>query len=314
MNKISQDLLATIYQSYFKIVKFCFDIWGPRKAGPVLMHREKIKIYQSLKDFGIDKLPISVFIITKNEADRIKTVIDRVKDFADEILVIDSGSTDDTAKIASQNQAKVIFNAWQGYGQQKIFAQNQCKNKWILNIDADEEVSEELALEIRDIFLNKINQQYAGFKIKIVNKFRFEKKPKRFAYYYNQLRLYNIDFAGFRASTVHDSVVLNAGNHKIGQLKNIIYHQSFRSYSHWIEKINSYSSMQALDVLEKGKKPSILKIIFTPSFAFLKAYFIRRYFIYGLDGIFYSYLFSFSRFAKMIKIRELFKAKNNQKC
>jgi glycosyltransferase involved in cell wall biosynthesis len=267
------------------------------------------KISQDMPNMINSKLPISVFIITKNEADRIKLVIDRVKDFADEILVIDSGSTDDTVKIANQNQARVVFNPWQGYGQQKIFAQNNCKNKWILNIDADEEVSSELAMEIRDIFLNDLQLQYVGFKIKIVNKFWFEKKPKKYAYYYNQLRLYNVDFAGFKDSAVHDSVVLknSEDQSKIGQLQNIIYHQSFRSYQHWIEKINSYSSMQAEDSFKKGKKPSLLKIIFTPSVAFLKAYFIRRYFIYGLDGIFFSYLFSFSRFVKMVKVRELFR-------
>jgi glycosyltransferase involved in cell wall biosynthesis len=267
------------------------------------------KISQDMLSMINSKLPISVFIITKNEADRIKLVIDKVKDFADEILVVDSGSSDDTVKIASQNQAKVVFNAWQGYGPQKIFAQNNCRNKWILNIDADEEVSTELASEIRNIFLNNLNQKYVGFKIKIVNKFWFEEKPKKYAYYYNQLRLYNIDFSGFKASAIHDSVILKNGDdqNKIGQLKNIIYHQSFRSYSHWIEKINNYSSMQALDSFNKGRKPSILKIIFTPSIAFFKAYLVRRYFIYGLDGIFFSYLFSFSRFVKMIKTRELFR-------
>lgn len=262
----------------------------------------------------VDKLPISVFIITKNESDRIKSVIDGVKDFADEILVIDSGSSDNTVEIAAKNQAKVIFNEWQGYGQQKIFGQESCRNKWILNIDADEEVSLELAAEIREIFSKQINWQYAGFRVKIINKFRFEQKPKKFAYYYNQLRLYNTDYAGFKNSAIHDSVVLKDDVQlPVGQLKNTIYHQSFRSYSHWIEKINSYSSMQALDSFNRGKKPSIIKLIFTPSIAFFKAYFIRRYFIYGLDGIFYSYLFSFSRLVKVIKIRELFQAKDNQK-
>jgi glycosyltransferase involved in cell wall biosynthesis len=258
------------------------------------------------------KLPISVFIITKNEADRIKLVIDGVKDFADEILVVDSGSTDDTVKIAVQNQARVIFNDWQGYGQQKIFAQNNCKNKWILNIDADEEVSHELASEIREIFLNNLNSQFVGFKIKIVNKFWFEKKPKKYAYYYNQLRLYNVDFAGFKDSAVHDSVILKNPNdqNKISQLKNIIHHQSIRSYQHWVEKINNYSSMQALDSFNKKKQPTILKIILTPSIAFFKAYFIRRYFIYGFDGIFFSYLFSFSRLVKMVKTRELFRSQS----
>jgi hypothetical protein len=93
----------------------------------------------------------------------------------------------------------------------------------------------------------------------------------------------------------------------IGQLKNIIYHQSFRSFEHWIEKINFYSSMQAKDSFANGKNPSMLKIIFSPILAFFKAYFERRYFMYGFYGVCYSLLFAFSRFSKEIKTRELFR-------
>ncbi len=254
---------------------------------------------------------LSVFIITKNEADRIESVINAVKDVADEVLVIDSGSSDKTCEIAMKAGAKVMFNEWKGYGAQKIFGENQCRNKWVLNIDADEEVSKELCQEIKDLFFGNEYENFYGFRIKIANKFRFEKKPKKLAYYYNQLRLYNKDFAGFKNSTVHDSVELKQKDEqKIGQLKNIIYHQSFRSFEHWIDKINSYSSMQASDSFVKGKSASIIKIFFVPTFAFLKAYFVRRYFIYGFDGFIYSYLFAFSRFAKAIKIRELCRAKS----
>lgn len=256
---------------------------------------------------------LSVFIITKNEEDRIESVINAVKDVADEILVIDSGSSDKTCEIAMKAGAKVMFNEWKGYGAQKIFGENQCRNKWILNIDADEEVSKELSQEITELFAKNEYENSYGFRIKIVNKFplekKLEKKPKKLAYYYNQLRLYNKDFAGFKNSTVHDSVELKQKDEqKICQLKNIIYHQSFRSFEHWIDKINSYSSMQASDSVAKGKSVSIIKIFFVPTFAFLKAYFVRRYFIYGFDGFIYSYLFAFSRFAKAIKIRELCKA------
>lgn len=257
------------------------------------------------------KLPISVFIITKNEADRIAAVILAVKEIADEILVIDSGSQDNTCEIAAKMGAKVMFNQWNGYGLQKVFGENQCYNKWILNIDADEEVSKELSAEITEIFSKNLQENYAAFRIKIVNKFRFEKKPKKLAYYYNQLRLYNKDYAGFKDSSIHDSVILKENqSKKVGQLKNIIYHQSFRSFSHWIEKINSYSQMQAQDSFEKNKCPSIIKTFFTPIMAFFKAYVVRRYFIYGFDGLTYSSLFAFSRFVKAIKTRELFKAKN----
>jgi glycosyltransferase involved in cell wall biosynthesis len=257
---------------------------------------------------------ISVFIITKNEADRIFDVINAVKKIADEILVIDSGSTDETCQIAVKAGAKVMFNDWNGYGAQKIFGENQCKNKWILNLDADEEISPELCQEIDDIFAKNLQQNFYGFRVKIVNKFRFEKHPKKLAYFYNQLRLYNKDFARFKSSAVHDSVELKEKNlQKIGQLKNIIYHQSFRSFSHWIEKINSYSQMQAQDSFAKKKCPSLLKTFAIPTFAFLKAYFVRRYFIYGTKGLIYSYLFAFSRFAKAIKTREIFEEKNEIK-
>lgn len=248
---------------------------------------------------------ISVFIITKNEADRILSVLNSVKIFADEIIVIDSGSIDDTQKIANKFGAKVIFNEWQGFGQQKIFGEKECQNDWILNIDADEEISSQLAQEILHLKESTKFNNFYGYKIKIVNKFRFEDRPKKWAYYYNQLRLYNKKYGGFRNSTVHDSVIMIPEvQNKISQLNNIIYHQSFRSYSHWLEKINYYSSMQAQDAHLKNKKISSSKILFISIIAFLKAYIIRRYFIYGFKGFIYSYLFAFSRFAKAIKHAE----------
>lgn len=256
------------------------------------------------------RIPLSIFIITKNEADRISGIIHAVKKIADEVLVIDSGSEDETCALAVKAGAKVMFNKWRGYGQQKIFGENQCRNKWILNLDADEEVSPELCDEIEKIFAEKSHKNFWGFRVKIVNKFRFEKKPKRFAYYYNQLRLYNKEFAGFKNSSIHDSVELKDNKpEKIGQLKNIIYHQSFRSFAHWIEKINSYSQMQAEDSFKKGECPSLSKVFFIPILAFLKAFFLRRYFIYGLNGVIYSHLFALSRLAKAIKTRELFQEK-----
>ena len=254
-------------------------------------------------------LPISVFIITKNEEDRIEKIIKAVKNFADEILIIDSGSTDKTVELSQSTGAQVYFNQWNGYGQQKIFGEQKCRNNWILNIDADEEVSAELSQEIIKIFNQEIAENIAGFKIKIVNKFRFEERPKKLAYFYNQFRLYRKDVAGFKNSAVHDSVELKSvEKYQILQLKNIIFHQSFRSFSHWIEKINSYSSMQAQDAFAKGKCPSYLKVFLAPTVGFLKAFIVRRYFIYGFDGIIYSYIFALSRFAKAIKTRELFKA------
>ncbi|MEJ1463078.1 MAG: glycosyltransferase, partial [Candidatus Sedimenticola sp. (ex Thyasira tokunagai)] len=82
----------------------------------------------------MDKLPLSVFIIAKNEARCIGEVIDSVRELADEVIVVDSGSSDDTCDIAEARGARVLFNEWPGYGQQKRFAEEQCRNRWLLNI------------------------------------------------------------------------------------------------------------------------------------------------------------------------------------
>lgn len=260
------------------------------------------------------KLPISVFIIAQNEEDRIAEAIKSVAGFADEILVIDSGSSDNTVSISEKLGAKVIFNKWHGYGPQKIFGESKCQNNWVLNIDADERVSEQLQDEIKNIFNNDAINDAIGYKIKILNQFFNEDQPKKLAYYYNQLRLYNKKFAGFKDSTIHDSVALKdkSDHKKVKQLKGTIAHQSFRSFEHWLEKINSYSKMQALDALKKGKNVSIVKVLTTPLLSFFKGYFIRRYFIYGFNGLIYSYVFAFGRTLKMIKIRAIF-AKNRGK-
>ena len=88
-----------------------------------------------------DKLPLSVFIIAVNEADRIALTINSVRDWADEVIVIDSGSTDDTVAVAESHGARVVFNEWNGYGPQKVFGETLCRNDWLLNLDADEEVT-----------------------------------------------------------------------------------------------------------------------------------------------------------------------------
>src|SRR5437764_957280 len=94
-------------------------------------------------------LPISAFIIACNEADRIGRAIASVRGWVDEIIVIDSGSSDDTVKVAQSLGARVLTHAWPGYGLQKRFGEEQCKNRWLLNLDADEEVTPELAQEIQ---------------------------------------------------------------------------------------------------------------------------------------------------------------------
>ena len=109
------------------------------------------------------KLPISCFIIAKNEADRISKTIESVIDIVDEVIVIDSGSTDGTQNLAKELGCKVFFNKWSGYGPQKRFGEDCTKNEWLLNLDADEYLSDEIKSEILQTFENN-NDNYKFFQ------------------------------------------------------------------------------------------------------------------------------------------------------
>ncbi len=251
------------------------------------------------------KLPLSVFIIAKNEADRIDKPILSTRDWAEEVIVVDSGSEDETVTVANNLGARVIFNEWPGYGPQKRFAEAQCKHNWLLNIDADEEVSPELKASIQRVFAdgkqNDANEPVA-YRVKHKTLFQHENKPPFFAPSGKVIRLYRKDKARFKDSIVHDSVLVEDG--KVGTLKGLLYHRSFRSLEHWAGKINSYSSMQAEDYLKRGRKPSRLRLLLEPTLAFWKAYILRGWCFYGIDGITASRLYAFGRMLRMAKIRE----------
>ncbi|MEJ1472056.1 MAG: glycosyltransferase family 2 protein [Candidatus Sedimenticola sp. (ex Thyasira tokunagai)] len=109
-------------------------------------------------------LPISVFTIAKNEADRIHYTISSVNEWVDEVIVIDSGSTHNTVEVCKSYGATVLFNEWRGYGLKKSFGEAQCKNDWVLNLDADEEVTKELQNEIISI-INKRPQKFTAYTL-----------------------------------------------------------------------------------------------------------------------------------------------------
>jgi len=265
------------------------------------------------------KLPISVFIITKDEADRVPIAIKSVHGWVDEIVVVDSGSTDKTVEVAKEHGAKTFFNEWQGYGPQKVFAEGRCRNKWLLNIDADEEISPELKAEIIEEFTAgnitlarsvsgnlEISPGYKAYSFVIKDVSRFSGKAGRFSGRHIQLRLYNSDYAGFKDSAVHDSVVLKKGvNEKIYEFTGCVLHRSFRSYAHAIEKINRYSTMQAEDMFRRGRRPSAIRLIIEPFLGFLKGYFIKRHFLLGIEGFVEGVIYAFGRTIRIAKTREI---------
>lgn len=252
-----------------------------------------------------NKLPISVFIIAKNEADRIPHAIRSVVEWVDEVIVIDSGSTDDTMQVAEALGARLMFRQWQGYGPQKIFGEGLCRNPWILNIDADEAVDAVMRDHLFALFAEGKQPEKAGYRTRIKNIFMYQEVPPFFAPSNNPVRLYDKRRAGFKDSTVHDSVVVREGG--IGQLRGMMVHRCFRDLTHWAQKVNDYSLMQAQDYIQRGRHPHAVRIIFEPAYSFLKAYFLRRYVFYGVEGFVGSMMYAYARMLRLAKARELLK-------
>lgn len=252
----------------------------------------------------MSKLPVSVFIIAVNEGDRIGRTIESVQGWVDEIVVIDSGSTDDTVKVSESLGARVIHHAWPGYGPQKRFGEEQCRNDWVLNLDADEVVSVKLKEEIVALFAGG-HPPHAGYRFDIVEMIPGERVPSRFAHIINVIRLYDRRCGRFSNSTVHDTVQMEKGT--VGELSNIVEHRSSRSLTHSIEKLNRYSTMQAENMIQRGVKPAFfcLRLLAEFPISFLKAYLLRRYFLKGTYGFINAMNYAFSRFARLAKYWEL---------
>ncbi|MBY0407885.1 MAG: glycosyltransferase family 2 protein [Rickettsiales bacterium] len=247
------------------------------------------------------RLPISVFIIALNEADRIHVPIASVKDWVDEIIVVDSGSTDDTVSIAASQGAKTYHNPWPGYGLQKRFGEDQCKNRWLLNIDADEEITPALAAEIQALFANGEPPE-AGFTLRIRDLLPGEQKLSRFAHTNFVLRLYNREKGRFSDSPVHDSVLTSGPTRTLTQP---VLHRSFRSLAHMLEKMNAYSSLQAQNLLKKGMTLPYARMLIEIPFAFFKDYILRGYIFRGRRGFINAVMYSFGRFIRIAKYLEL---------
>lgn len=259
------------------------------------------------------KLPISVFVIAKNEADRIPYTIKSVVDWVDEVHVVDSGSEDNTREVSRSLGANVVFNEWPGYGPQKNFGESLCHNDWLLNLDADEEVTPELRAEIEALFAaGEPEHKVYSVAIRLMH---FIEEAGTYGHVVRQKRLYHRDYAGFKASTVHDSVEWTTPEEgEVGVLHGAFNHRSFRSYKHMVDKINFYTSMQAEDMFRKGRKPAGWRVVIEPLFSFIKAYFIRAYITRGMTGFLEAVIYAFSRTLRLAKTRALFieAARNNK--
>ncbi|AXS42698.1 glycosyltransferase family 2 protein [Breoghania sp. L-A4] len=244
-------------------------------------------------------LPLSIFLIAFNEADRIGATIEAVRGLADEIIVVDSGSSDDTRDIAAALGARVLHNDWQGYGPQKRFAEDQCRNDWLLNIDADEICPPALIAEIRALFASGA-PSCGAYRVPIAEQFPGEKAPHRWSYTIDPVRLYRRSAGRYADSTVHDRVELAQGT-SVGRLRTSIHHRSVRSLSHEIAKLNAYSDMQAENMEARGVRLPFWRILTEFPMAFLKAYVLRRHFLRGRYGFLTAMNYAIYRHLRIAK-------------
>ena len=249
-------------------------------------------------------LPISVFIIARDEADRIARCIESVKGWVEEIIVVDSGSQDDTVRIAKALGAKVIEKDWPGYGAQRRFAEEQCKNPWVLNLDADESLSPELIQEIKEIFsASALPPENHVYEFKIHSIYPWESKLCRFPYTLRAVRIYNTNFARCSPSPIHDRVEFT--NPPVWQtLRGSVYHHSIRSLSHLVAKTNQYTDEQAVHFLKRGRHINPLRLLIEYPVGFFVAYIGRGHILRGWSGFILAQEYAFRRFMRLAKMWE----------
>ncbi len=246
------------------------------------------------------RLGLSVFIIARDEADRIGAAIGAARDLTDDLIVIDSGSRDETVAVSHALGAKVLHREWGGYGPQKRFGEEQCRHDWMLNVDADEVVSPELAAEIQALFADGAEPPLDGYRIGIAEIFPGEDRPHPLAYTLRPIRLYRRSRGRYSASPVHDRVDI-APDAAIGSLGGLLHHFSVRSLGDQVAKLNRYSDQQADDLEARGVTIPTWRLFVEFPAAFFKAYLGRRHAVHGAYGFLLAMNYAISRHLRMAK-------------
>lgn len=243
-------------------------------------------------------IPCSVYIVTLNCAEWLEATLNSVKDFA-EVIILDSGSTDRTYAIAeSFANTRINHQDWLGYAAQKSLALAQCDNEWVLNLDGDEVLSEALKNEIVqvitankiDALITPINDVFLG-----VPNSKHTKKHAKTRFFRKTKGHYDL------ANKVHENVVVDG---EVIKAQADIFHYGESSIFVKVEKNNQYSNLKALEKFEKGKHPSLLKLILVMPLIFIKSYFIRRNCFNGWRGFVSSMINAFYAFLKEAKLFE----------
>jgi (heptosyl)LPS beta-1,4-glucosyltransferase len=252
----------------------------------------------------MDKRKISVCIITLNEEDHIRAACESVS-WADEILVVDSGSTDRTREIAAEYGARVLENSWPGFAAQKQFAAEQATHEWIFSLDADERVSEELRASITHLLPKSDSELADGYLISR-RAFYMGRWIRGGGWYPDrQLRLYKKSLGSWQGAHIHESVKMNPGA-RIGTLTGDLLHYTVRDAAEHHRMIGErYAPLGARKMLEQGRRTSPLKIATIGPATFIRNFILKGGFRDGLAGLSIANFAAHHAFLKHLELWEL---------
>ena len=241
---------------------------------------------------------LSIVIITKDEAKNIAGALESVA-WAGDIVVVDSGSSDDTVAIARRFTDRVFTRGWEGYGAQKNYATGLAAHDWVLSLDADERVSPELVEEIQEVI--RRSPTVAGYRIPRTNRYLDRWIKSTDWYPDNQLRLYDRRVAKWNSRYVHESVTVNG---RVGTLRSEILHHAYDGLSDHLSTINRYTTLAANQMLTEDRRARWTDLIAHPPLVFFRNYLLRNGFRDGVPGLIISLMNSYYVFLKFAKLWE----------
>jgi glycosyltransferase involved in cell wall biosynthesis len=246
-------------------------------------------------------IALSVLIRTLNEADRIEATLRSVVPLGAEVVIIDAGSTDATVKIAERLGARVITNPWPGFGPQRHFGEDQCTHNYVFSLDADEIVTPAMAEEIRGHFLSGQPPKLMVVRKAVV--FPHRAKPTPWAFCHEQVLIYDRRIARTGPNPNWDKLDITTNDKPI-TIANPLWHYSFRDWHHMLAKANYVAKLAADTQPTRSRLSLVLRVIFEFPMTFLKFYFLRRYFLGGIDGFTTAVLTAVGRFARVAMMLE----------
>ena len=248
-------------------------------------------------------IPLSVVIITQNEAKNICRCLDAVQGLADEIIVVDSGSTDETEALCGLYQVRFCYHPFEGFMQQKNYAVQQASNPYILALDADEVLSPELFDTIQKVKQNWVEDAYQMNRLN-----NYCGQWIRYCGWYpdRKIRLFDRRKASWGVAEIHEKVLVEK-TASIGMLEGDLLHYSYNSIEEHVSRSNRYSTQVALAAFKRGKCAPFWKILYSPLFFFFKKYFIKLGFLDGYYGFVICMIGSYYNFLKYVKLRDLWR-------